>query len=51
MQCLSFYAGNLKDDAKSRYKEKIAVIGGLDPFASCPGEPTEAAPPVDASDL
>ena len=32
---LSFYASN---DARARYREKIRVIGGLDPFEGCPGE-------------
>ena len=48
---LSSYAKNLSDEAKSRYSVKIGVIGGLDPFGGCPGEPCEEIPPVDASDL
>jgi len=49
---LSSYAETLLDDAKSRYLEKISMIGGIDPF--CPGtfgEQTDDVPPVDACDL
>lgn len=35
---LSTYAQNLPDEAKRRYREKIALINGLDPFSTCPGE-------------
>lgn len=51
MQRLSSYAENLSAEAKARYKEKIALINGLDPFASCPEGPSDAVPDVDASDL
>ena len=42
---------NLPNKAKERYREKIAVIGGLDPFGGCPGEAIKTLPPIDASDL
>ena len=48
---LSSYADNLSNEAKTRYREKIGVIGGLDPFGGCPGEPCKEFPPVEASDL
>ena len=48
---LSSYAENLSIEAKIRYGKKIEVIGGLDPFGGCPGEPCEEVPPVEASDL
>ena len=38
-------------DAKKRYQEKISVLNGVDPFLAGLGEPVEAVPPVDASDL
>ena len=48
---LSVYADNLPNEAKRRYKEKIAVINGLDPFGGCLGEEIETLPPVEASDF
>ena len=30
---------------------KVALIIGLDPFVGCPEGPSDAVPPVDASDL
>ena len=48
---LSVYADNLSNEAKRRYKEKIAVINGLDPFGGCLGEVIKTVPPVEASDL
>ena len=34
MQRLSTYAENLPNDAKARYREKLEVIDGNDPFLS-----------------
>ena len=52
MQQLSPYAESLPTEAKARYLEKIAVIGGLDPFSGAGlGETTDDVPPVDACDL
>lgn len=51
MERLSSYAENLSGEAKLRYQQKISVINGLDPFRGCVGEPVEAVPTVDASDL
>ena len=48
---LSTYAENLQNEAKKRYRDKIAVINDVDPFVSCPGEAISTVPPVDASDL
>ena len=48
---LSSYAENLSEDAKRRYKDKIKIIYDLDPFANGLGEPIDAVPPVEASDL
>ena len=48
---LSSYAEALLNDAKSRYLEKISMIG-IDPF--CPGtfgEQMDDVPPVDSCDL
>ena len=51
-QSLSSYAENLRKEAKTRYSEKKEVIGGLDPFGGCPGEPQcEEIPPMEARDL
>ena len=52
------YATNLEKEAKTRYRDEIAVINGVDPF--CLGLQTcfkncqdygADLPPVDASDL
>ena len=43
---LSSYVESLNVEAKARYRDKIKVIDGLDPFSGCPGEPSEAVPPV-----
>ena len=32
MQRLSDYTESLPNDAKARYKEKLNIIGGIDPF-------------------
>jgi len=56
MQRLSAYAQNLWSDAKARYQEKLAVIGGNDPFlagsqAGSFGDVVDDFPDVDSSDL
>ena len=49
---LSTYAESLPEEAKRRYKAKIAVSDGLDPFMNeCLGDPVDCNPPVDACDL
>ena len=48
---MSSYADSLSYEAKRRYLEKISVVNGIDPFSGCVGEPVDAVPPVDASDL
>ena len=50
-QNLSSYTENLSNEEKTQYREKIGVIGGLDPFGGCPGEPCKEFLPVKASDL
>ena len=51
-QGLSTYAESLPEEAKRRYKAKIAVIDGLDPFMNeCLGDPVDCNPPVDTCDL
>jgi len=40
---LSVYAQSLPDGAKKRYKEKISIIHGLDPFGSGLGEAVPTA--------
>ena len=51
MQHLSSYAATLGLEAIKRYKEKIAVIGGLDPFSAALGKPVDHVPPLEASDI
>ena len=62
MQMLSSYAENLTGEAKTRYRDKIAIINGLDPFClgpqngsgrldSAAAAVSKSLPPVDASDL
>ena len=46
---LSSYADGLSVEAKSRYLDKIAVIGGIDPFRSSTF--SHDSPSVDACDL
>ena len=51
---LSKYAEELKEEAKSRYRQKISFIGGVDPFLSgfsCNLSESESCPPVDSCDL
>ncbi len=54
MERLSPYAEQVASDAKERYKEKIIIISGLDPFFGpllALGVCTETVPSVEASDL
>ena len=52
MQRLSTYAENLPNDAKARYREKLEVIDGNDPFLSGRiGELVDRLPDVDSLDL
>ena len=51
MQCLSSYTESLRGEAKIRYPEKISAVDGIDLFYGCVGEPVEAVPSVEASDL
>ena len=52
MQRLSDYAESLTNDSKARYKEKLNVIGGIDPFQPGNiGELDDRLPDADASDL
>ena len=51
-QSLSTYAEGLPEEAKRRYKAKVAVIDGVDPFMNGSlGDPVDCNPPVDACDL
>lgn len=51
-QCVSSYFDGLSTEAKSRYKQKISCIGGVDPFVGAVvGESTSDVIPVDACDL
>ena len=45
------YFEGLPEDAKARYRSKLQLIGGLDPFSSPLGEPVDVVPPVEACDL
>ena len=49
---LSSNAESLNQEAKARYKDKIALIDGIDPFGKITvGEPYSGVPPVEACDL
>ena len=51
MQRLSPYANALTPEALKCYKEKIAVLNGLDPFAAALGKPSDDVPLVEASNI
>ena len=48
---LSAYAANLSEEARTRYKEKLKVINGFDPFTGTTGELADRSPPVEAADI
>ena len=48
---LSSYANSLSEEAKARYREKIAIIGGVDPFSGSIGVLCERMPPVESIDI
>ena len=49
---LSSYAESLNQETKTRYKDKIALIDGIDPFGKVnAGEPYSGVLPVEACDL
>ena len=43
---LSSYAEILAGSSNDRYKEKISLVGSLDPFLGPQGESTDCVPPV-----
>ena len=45
------YITTLSAEAKTRYEEKIKLIGGLDPYSSNLGKEIGNIPPVDAADM
>ncbi len=45
------YLEGLPENAQGRYRSKLELIGGLDPFTSPLGEPVDLVPPVEACDL
>ncbi len=47
LERLSPYAEQVASDAKERYKEKISIISGLDPFLGPLGTCTETVPSVE----
>jgi len=52
VQWLLTYAEDLPNDAKARYREKLEVIGGNDPFLSGQiGKLVDCLPYVESSDL
>ena len=52
MNELSSYAKGLSEEAKERYKKKLEIINGLDPFnASAIGELADCLPPLVAADI
>ena len=49
---LSSYSESLNQEAKARYKDKIALIDGIDPFGKITvGKPYSGVLPVEACDL
>ena len=50
---LSSYAEKLDQEAKVRYKKKLTLINGVDPFMGTitEGEPLDGYPPVEDCDL
>ena len=49
---LSSYAETLGKEVKARYKDKISLINGVDPFRKITeGEPFDGFPPVENCDL
>ena len=48
---LSVYAESLSEEAKTRYKEKLNIIDGFDPFTGTAGELADRSPPVEAADI
>ena len=50
MLSLFDYAENLPDEAKKRYKQKISLIGGADPFLRDVDLLTDGFPPVKSVD-
>ena len=51
MSRLSSYAEGLSDEAKDRYRDKLSIIGGIDPFLSdVGGILTDSFPPVETID-
>ena len=51
MSSLSDYAETLPDEAKKRYKEKLSIIGGVDPFLRDVGLLAERFPSVESVDI
>ena len=49
-QALSDYANSLSGPAKAKYREKISVVGGIDPFLVT-DDCTEVVPPVEGTHL
>ena len=47
----SLYFEGLSEEAKARYKEKISLINGTDPFGKIVGGEAFSGVPVDACDL
>ena len=48
---LSAYAENLSEEARKRYKEKLKIINGFDPFTGTTGKLADRLPPVEAADI
>ena len=49
---LSPYAESLSKEARERYKKKLEIINGLDPFnARANGELADCLPPLEAADI
>ena len=48
---LSVYAESLSEEAKTRYKEKLNMIDGFDPFSGIAGELADHSPPAEPADI
>ena len=48
---LSIYAESLSEEAKTRYKGKLNMIDGFDPFSGTAGELADRSPPVEPADI
>ena len=48
---LSVYTESLSEEAKTRYKEKLNMLDGFDPFTRTAGELSDRSPPVEPANI